>query len=101
MAERGEEEEVTVADLTRGFCTEGIGAELLVDLAVAFGQFEEMRVGVVHEGPPVFLLAGIEHEQGEEGRRDQTVSEGVAHERYCGEEGLRRKLERSIRHAAG
>ena len=100
VAERGKKEEIAVAELIGGFGAEGIGAELLVDTAVTGGEFEKMRVGVIHESPAVLLLAGIEHDQGCKTNGNEDVRELVAHGRECEGEGCGRELERSIRQTA-
>ena len=79
VAEGGKKEEVAVTQLVGHFVAQAIVAELLVDVAVAGGEFEEVRVGVIHESPAVLLLAGIEQNQRGERGRDEEVSELVAH----------------------
>ena len=93
VAEGGKEEEVAVAELIGVLGTEGVIAELLVNVAVAPGQFEKMRVGVVHESPAVLFPAGIEQDEREKGCPDEGVCKGVAHGRDCGGEECGGELE--------
>ena len=79
VVEGGKKEKVPVAELPGWFVAEVVGAELLVDGAVAGGEFEEMRVGVIHERPAVLLLAGIDKDQCSKSGRDEEVRELVAH----------------------
>ena len=100
MAERGKKEEVAVADLIGSFGAELVSAELFVSVAVAFGQLEKMRVGVVHESAAMLLLARIEDDQRKKTNGNEDICELVAHGRECEGEGCGRELERSIRQTA-
>jgi hypothetical protein len=93
VAEGGKEEEVAVAELSGVLGTEGVIAELLVNVAVALGQLEKMSLGVVHESPLVLFLTGIQQNQCEKGAPYESVCQGVNHEWHFGEEECRRESE--------
>ena len=93
VAEGGEKEEVAVAEFLGGPGTEGVIAELFVDVAIALGQLKKMGLGVVHESPLVLFLAGVQQNQCEKGAPYEGICQGVTHVRDCGLEGRRRESE--------